>query len=603
VLGIVDAGALLGPDADPAEATARGYGNLLALARALDSRASTTLRMTVVADRLLDVAGESPVMPEKAMLLGPLKVLPQEYPGLACRAIDVIQPETPRAREALARQVLHELDSGRGGPLVALRNRHRWVPSYQPVRPSEIPEGPGIRAGGVYLVTGGLGGVGLVVAQILAEAGAKLVLVSRSGTAGRAPETLAALASIEATAGGVDIAVADVADAEAMAGVVRRTQRRFGPILGVVHAAGETREGTVSMPLGEIGPRQTAVALHARAQGLRVLDQVLAEQPIEFALAISSNAAVLGGLGFGAYAGACHCMDALAAGAGARLPWISANWDRWPTLRAVRTYTETRTSIDRYAFSRAEAAEALGWLTRRAWRGQVVVSAGDLSARLARWVAQPLTTEARSASGAVTSSPAPDGTGPALVAGNAATTPAPGDTGSGSVFGDKPAAASTGDKAPAPMAGDKAGAPVPGDKADAPGWRDKAAAPSPGDKATMPAPGDRATATAPDDKATAPIAGDDIEASLIALFRDLIGARDIGPHDNFFELGGDSLVGIQLIARAGQTFGVRLPVESLFENPTLAALAGCVRTLRHTLPAPAGAPALVLSDGEEEGEI
>jgi acyl transferase domain-containing protein len=507
-LGIVDSGAVLGPGGDPAQAVARGYGSLLCLARALDSRAFTAVRLTVIADQLLDVAGESRVMPEKAMLLGPIKVLPQEYPGLTCRAIDVIPPDTSRTREAVVRQVLGELWADRGEPLVALRNHRRWVPGYDRVRPTEMPEAPGIRADGVYMITGGLGGVGLVVAQILGEAGARLVLVSRSGTAGRPPQTQDALTAIEAVAAGVDVAVADVTDAEAMADVVRRTRQRFGPIAGVVHAAGETREGTVSIPLGEIGPQETAVALHARARGLRVLDRVLANQPIDFALAISSNAAVLGGLGLGAYAAACHYMDALAAQADARLPWVSTNWDRWPTARAAGIFTETRSSIDRYAFTPGEAKSALRWLTGRTWRGQVVVSAGDLSARLSRWV----------------------------------------------------------ERAPA-------------------------VEPSP--------------TSAPSQPPTVPAAvpGDETEAGLIVLWRELIGVREIGLHDNFFELGGDSLIGIQLLARVAQLFGVKLPVGSLFENPTVAALAGCVRNLRGELAGTGGARTLVLADGEEEGEI
>jgi acyl carrier protein len=384
------------------------------------------------------------------------------------------------------------------------------------------------------MITGGLGGVGLVVAQILAEAGARLVLVSRSGVAGRQPEIIDALARIEATSDAVDIAVADVTDAEAMAAVVAQTRQRFGPIIGVVHAAGETREGTVSMPLGEISAQETAVALHARAGGLCVLDQVLAQEPVEFALAISSNAAVLGGLGLGAYAAACHCMEALTMAADAKLPWISADWDRWPTLRSAKIHTETRTSIDRYAFSQDEAAAALGWLNGRAWRGKVVVSAGELSARLARWVDR------------------------------------------------KP-----GTELPAMRTHIEPGVPsVAGTTADA--ERRSAAA---------------GTVTGGDSGEAGGIPSDAIEERLIALFRDLIGARAIGPYDNFFELGGDSLVGIQLIARAGQAFGVRLPVESLFEHPTVAALADCVRRLRSASSGYVGPPVLVLSDGEEEGEI
>jgi acyl carrier protein len=212
-------------------------------------------------------------------------------------------------------------------------------------------------------------------------------------------------------------------------------------------------------------------------------------------------------------------MDALAGRSGARLPWVSANWDRWPTIRAAGTYTETRSSIDRFAFDAKEAAETLGWLTGRAWRGQVVVSAGDLSSRLARWVGQAPARESR--------------------------------------------------PSPLSAADDFAPAPVPARRDSTPGG----------------------------------VPADSIEAGLIALWRDLIGAREIGLRDNFFEIGGDSLIGIQLIAHVGRAFGVRLPVDSLFEYPTITGLADCVRRLREELPRSAGPPALMLSHGLEEGEI
>jgi len=72
------------------------------------------------------------------------------------------------------------------------------------------------------------------------------------------------------------------------------------------------------------------------------------------------------------------------------------------------------------------------------------------------------------------------------------------------------------------------------------------------------------------------VAPDNIEDTISEIWQDLLGIRQIGIHDSFFELGGDSLMGIQVIARLREAFGVELTPAILFENPTVAGLAEAV---------------------------
>jgi amino acid adenylation domain-containing protein len=82
-----------------------------------------------------------------------------------------------------------------------------------------------------------------------------------------------------------------------------------------------------------------------------------------------------------------------------------------------------------------------------------------------------------------------------------------------------------------------------------------------------------------------------VEQRLAAIWARLFGLERVGRHDNFFQLGGHSLLAMQVIARAGDTFGVELPLRRLFQTPTVAGLARAVEELLARAPG-RGAPTL-----------
>jgi acyl transferase domain-containing protein len=174
------------------EAQARGFYSLLYLVQALvGSDSSRTLRdehgmhpvlLSVVSDGVCDVTGSEPLCPNNATLLGPLKVVPQEYPPIRCRLIDLGVPRPDSPPHGLLEELLGELTGEVTEPLVALRGSRRWVPTFDPVRLEEpLPGETGLRQRGMYVITGGLGGIGLILAEYLARTvQARLVLVGRN---------------------------------------------------------------------------------------------------------------------------------------------------------------------------------------------------------------------------------------------------------------------------------------------------------------------------------------------------------------------------------------------------------------------------------------
>ena len=130
------------------------------------------------------------VLPQQAPLLGPLKVIPQEYPFIRCKNVDVLLPE-PGSDTAveLADQLLEELTRETLDTDVAYRNHFRWVKTYRPIRFREVGQQvPRLREEGVYLITGGMGRIGMTLAGYLAQSlKARLILVGRAGTVGANP--------------------------------------------------------------------------------------------------------------------------------------------------------------------------------------------------------------------------------------------------------------------------------------------------------------------------------------------------------------------------------------------------------------------------------
>lgn len=400
-----------------AAAQAAGFSSLLYLLQALCAAGlQSGAALYAVASELLDVGDGDALSPEKATLLGPVMVAAQEHPGLTCRCIDTdIGAGDVAACEALAAQILAEAESGRSETLVAYRNGRRWTHAYEAVS-LPPPAAPAFRTGGVYLITGGLGGVAMIIARHLASAAqARLVLVGRSALPDREswdgwlaghPEDDATSARIrkvrelEALGAEVMAVSADVSDASAMRHALDRTEARFGALNGVVHAAGVVGVEAFR-EITQTQAEDADAQFTAKARGLMVLDEVLAGRDIDFCLLMSSLSAVLGGLGFAAYGAANLFMDAYARRKSREggAPWIAVDWDSWKMADLQPVIAGLGASVSDYVMEPDEGVDACARILAGGLRGQVVVSSGDLNPRLRQWVDRAADSGAADAAG------------------------------------------------------------------------------------------------------------------------------------------------------------------------------------------------------------
>ncbi|MFE3762119.1 SDR family NAD(P)-dependent oxidoreductase [Streptomyces sp. NPDC059104] len=304
-----------------------GFHALLGCVKAI-SRAQRRNRrpvtLVVLVRHAVDVSGTESVNPAAAMVVGLTRTIEQEYPNIRCVLLDVAADTRVGA---LAAQ-LASLDE----PLLALRGTTLWAPVLRPLERTARPGRLRLRQRGVYLVTGGLGGIGLTVANALAETGLRprIALLGRSGMpdpgTDRGRTVAAAVAEMEEAGAEVLVVRGDAGDLESLRTAVAEVEAAFGTVNGVVHSAG--------LPGGGLLERRSRQDIDAvlgiKVRGTLVLEEVFASRAeLDFLTLFSSQAGVVGLAGSGDYAAANAFLDAHAhAHSGDR--WtVAVNWPGW----------------------------------------------------------------------------------------------------------------------------------------------------------------------------------------------------------------------------------------------------------------------------------
>ncbi|MGJ5676051.1 MAG: SDR family NAD(P)-dependent oxidoreductase [Nostochopsis sp.] len=332
-----------------------GFYSLLFIAQALGGQETTNdFQITVISNNLQSVTGTELLCPEKATLLGPVKVIPQEYTNINCRNIDVILP--PRGswqEEQLIEKLLTELTVDNSEKLIAYRGLNRWVQSFEPVRFDKAKvEKPRLRERGVYLITGGLGGIGLVLAEYLARnVQAKLLLVGRSALPNKDEWSqwlsthdqtdsisckIRKIQELEDLGAEVLAIAADVSNIEEMRSAIAQAQQQFGQINGVIHAAGVPGGGAIQRKT----PAEAESILAAKIKGTLVLDTILKNIELDLFVLVSSNSSIVAEFGQVDYCAANAFLDAFAHYNTYQQNRLtnSINWDTWQEVgMAVNT--------------------------------------------------------------------------------------------------------------------------------------------------------------------------------------------------------------------------------------------------------------------------
>ena len=492
----------------------RGFFSLMAIVQAIGNISSTrSVCIQVVTRGAFSVAGEPVEQAMEASLSGFVRMLPVESPNIDCNLIDVRLLEDDTSRACLVK----ELSGANRNEIVALRNLTRWTQTFEPVPlPLEHTSASVNLRDGAFVITGGLGGLGLVFAERLSRLGnAKIVLTTRSqfpaqdhwesllassATPAAQASILRSLMSLKAAGTDLHVMQADASDPVRMREVAEWCGQQPGGLRGIIHAAGVPSR---SMLLAKTRNEAENV-FQSKIQGTAWIEEALQTLPLDLVLLCSSISAIVPSPGLTDYATANAYLDAFAAkhdrAKSARV--ISVNWDAWAEVgMAAAIAAKSRAGENRqltadhsldHAISPVQGADVFEKLLTFP-ASQVVVSTRDLTFLIA-YIHQQISS-ARSGgqestpTQAVASHPRPD-------LSQAYVEPA-----------------------------------------------------------------------------------DDTERTVTEIWSELFGVEKIGRNDNFFELGGHSLLGTQAVARIRQRFGIDLPLRTVFEAPTPAELSNLLRTI------------------------
>jgi amino acid adenylation domain-containing protein/non-ribosomal peptide synthase protein (TIGR01720 family) len=503
---------------------AEGFYSVLFLVRALGKYvgdASREIRLELVTSHAQEVTGDEELRPGKAPLYGLARVIPQEYPNMQCRCIDVPLVGEHEAGRPVKwfRQLAAALSKSPTdwlGGTEAYRGGYRWVQSFKPIRLEKPPAAAlPLRSGGVYLITGGTGAIGLVLARHLARFfKAKLILTCRSvfpdreewqhwlsthAADDRVSRKIKRLQEIEALGGQVLVTRADAASLEQMQAVVKRAGEQWGTINGMIHAAGIVGDKAFTA-IKDMGKTEAHLHFEPKIYGLLVLARIMKNREVDFCLVMSSTSSVLGGLGFAAYSAANVFMDAYIHHLNrcGDTRWISVNWDGWQLEEQQVQDTSLGTLLKELAMTPEEGAEVFERVLSCEGLTQVVQCTGDLQARIDRWL--------------------------------------------------KPGSFKSQDKEVQEAA--------------------RAAAPLLQARPFLPEP-----YIPPRNR---------VEEESAKIWQDLLGYNRVGIRDNFFKLGGDSLKAVIVISKIHKQLNIKIPLKDFFAHPTIEEIVQCLNRARST---------------------
>ncbi len=325
-------------------------------------------RGTQVADT--SAAEAEPVSIAQAPVWGMARTIDHEQPELRCTCVDLSAGGGPEQAQQEIQALFREMWVDDRDGDVALRGDRRYVERLTRYDEPEPSETASFKEDATYVVTGGLGALGLVVAKWMAEHGARhLVLMGRGGASEEAQETLDAL---RAAGTEVTIAKGDVAKADDVAAMLESIAESMPPLRGVVHAAG-IADDAILLCLDEAKLRKV---MAPKVQGAWNLHALTKHADLDLFVLFSSASSLLGPPGAANYAAANAFLDALAWHRRAEgRPALSVNWGPWAGL-GFFTRSELQDYFAQYgveAMSAADSLRALSSLLERSATQAVVL--------------------------------------------------------------------------------------------------------------------------------------------------------------------------------------------------------------------------------------
>ncbi|QFS52514.1 type I polyketide synthase [Nostoc sphaeroides] len=382
------------------------FDSLLLLAQSLEQHNITdALQIEVITNNLQNVTGEENLFPEKATVLGLCKVLPQDYPNITCRHIDiVISKREIGNQEKLVNQITTEISAKSSSDFaVAYRGSYRWIKTFASVKiESNFGSTSLLRENAVYLIINGLDGdTGYTFARYLAQTvKVKLILITDSAFPEKdrweewltlhdqqddTSQKIQRVKDLEALGARVVVLTTDFTNEQQIQQTLVRSEEYFGSVKGVIYTVNSIQEKYFKT-IGYLEKNECEQYLHTKVSSILLISKILKNKQLDFCIFVSSLSSILGGRGLIADTAINLVTDAIAHQNSQTTAgfWISVNWD---SLHMMAT-TNAKSAQD-LNITRQEAAKVLEFIFRenniKNNISQIIISTNDLQLRLKQY--------------------------------------------------------------------------------------------------------------------------------------------------------------------------------------------------------------------------
>lgn len=352
------------------------------------------LKCAVITAQSRQVLGVERTNPINSALSGLCKTIPQEYPSLQFKYIDILTID--EFSENLPLFLVNYCTNSVWSnfePEIAIRNGFIWTLKYDLVR-SQNTNVHRFRDNGIFLCTGGLGGIALTLCQAIVQnvKNPMFILISRSFFPEKSNwpsilsdssqeflhEKIKIINSIESYGGTVHVMKADVSIITQLASVINNVQNLYGKINGVIHAAGISGQGAMLLKT----EADVKKMFGSKIFGTYNLARLLAPTKLDFMMFCSSISSIVGVTGLSDYSSANSALDSFTTSGLINSKFIvSINWNTWKTI-GMAVNNENMNRVDRADVGNSIISEQGQYLFLRIMQNhynQIAISTFDVS--------------------------------------------------------------------------------------------------------------------------------------------------------------------------------------------------------------------------------
>ena len=336
-----------------------GFFSLISISKLIGEYVvENEVKIYIVSANMYDVYGGEIINPVKGVIIGAMNIIPKEYLNIKIKNIDILEDKFFDDKYKISENIINEIKDDDSESVVAYRGFYRMTRKFNPINIEGSKNeslSNKIRNDGTYMITGGAGGIGLVLAEWMCnEFNAKVALVGRTQIPERDEwdswllknddknniyNIITNIKLLEDKGFNIIYICADVGNKEIMVNVINKIENTFGEINGIIHAAG-VKDGSF---IQRRSFEDSYKVLYPKINGTMVINSIVKNKNLDFVVLCSSLASIKDTFGQVAYSAANAFLDTFAyyANGEANVKTYSINWDRWKGIGIGKTIENT----------------------------------------------------------------------------------------------------------------------------------------------------------------------------------------------------------------------------------------------------------------------